>query len=85
MTDDPDRQADLDFIGGLLESGAIRPVVDAVFPLEEIVAAHRRVAVQHAAHRLGRDAGDTRDVVDGGHPVLPSRRPASPPRLLHGR
>ncbi|MCB1490289.1 MAG: NAD(P)-dependent alcohol dehydrogenase [Rhodobiaceae bacterium] len=42
-----DRQADLDFIGGLLESGAIRPVVDAVFPLEEIIAAHRRVEGRH--------------------------------------
>jgi NADPH:quinone reductase-like Zn-dependent oxidoreductase len=34
---------DLDYVAGLLASGALRPVIGRRFPLEEIVAAHRHV------------------------------------------
>jgi len=38
-----DTQARLDKLQGLLQSGAIQPVIDKVFPFEEIVEAHRLV------------------------------------------
>lgn len=34
---------DLDFLKGLIESGAVRPVVDRTFPLEQTADAHRYV------------------------------------------
>lgn len=40
-------QADLDFIGELLASGALRPVIDSHFPLARIADAHRRVEGRH--------------------------------------
>jgi NADPH:quinone reductase-like Zn-dependent oxidoreductase len=38
-----DTAADLGFLAGLLEDGAVRPVIDSTFPLNRIVDAHRRV------------------------------------------
>ncbi len=37
------RRADLDHIRGLVESGAIRPVIDRFYPLEQVVEAHHYV------------------------------------------
>lgn len=38
-----DTAPDLEFLAGLLEDGAVRPVIDSTFPLDRIVDAHRRV------------------------------------------
>ena len=38
-----DHKEDLRFVAGLLESGALRPVIDSRYPLDQIVAAHARV------------------------------------------
>ena len=40
---DSDKLKDLHLLNGLLEQGAIRPVTDRVFPLNQIVEAHRYV------------------------------------------
>jgi NADPH:quinone reductase-like Zn-dependent oxidoreductase len=37
----------LEFLLGLIESGAVRPVVDRVYPMAEIVDAHRHVEGRH--------------------------------------
>ena len=37
------RRADLDHIRELIDAGAIRPVIDKVYPLEQIVEAHHYV------------------------------------------
>jgi len=42
-----DSQADLDIVAGLLESGAIRPVIDGRYPLSRIHDAYRRVETRH--------------------------------------
>ncbi|MFZ5823667.1 MAG: NAD(P)-dependent alcohol dehydrogenase [Bacillota bacterium] len=34
---------DLDFLGGLAEEGKLRPVIEKVYPLDQIVEAHRHV------------------------------------------
>jgi NADPH:quinone reductase-like Zn-dependent oxidoreductase len=39
-------------IASLLESGSIRPVVGAVFPLAEVAQAHERVATRHGRGRI---------------------------------
>lgn len=36
-----ERQSDLEAIRALIDAGTLRPVVDRVFPLEEVAAAHR--------------------------------------------
>jgi NADPH:quinone reductase-like Zn-dependent oxidoreductase len=42
-----ERVSDIDVLLSLLEQGPLRTVVDGSFPLDEIVAAHRRVATGH--------------------------------------
>ncbi len=42
-----DGREDLDFIGGLLACGAIRPVIDGAYSLEQIADAYRRVESRH--------------------------------------
>jgi len=37
----------LELIAGLIESGAVRPVIDHVYPMQEITDAHRRVEGRH--------------------------------------
>ncbi|HEX4377727.1 MAG TPA: zinc-dependent alcohol dehydrogenase family protein [Steroidobacteraceae bacterium] len=41
MRDESHRQRAIDFIGKGLSSGTLKPVIDRVFPLSEIAAAHR--------------------------------------------
>lgn len=43
-----DSAADLEVLAGLLETGALRAVIDSSFPLERIADAHRRVETRHA-------------------------------------
>jgi NADPH:quinone reductase-like Zn-dependent oxidoreductase len=52
-----DRVEDLAFLAGLVEAGALRPVVDKVFSLEEIVAAHSYV---EGGHKRGNVVIDVR-------------------------
>lgn len=42
-----DTKEDLALIGGLLQAGAIRPVIDGRYPLERIADAHRRAETRH--------------------------------------
>ncbi len=42
-----ERKADLEFIKGLVEAGHLKPVIDRVYPLADIVAAHRYVDAGH--------------------------------------
>jgi NADPH:quinone reductase-like Zn-dependent oxidoreductase len=42
-----ERVSDIEVLLSLLEDGTLRTVVDGSFPLDEIVAAHRRVATGH--------------------------------------
>lgn len=42
-----ERKADLEYLKGLMETGAIRPVIDRVFPMEQIADAHRYVEQGH--------------------------------------
>jgi NADPH:quinone reductase-like Zn-dependent oxidoreductase len=37
----------LDFVVGLIESGALRPVIDRVYPMDRIAEAHRHVEGRH--------------------------------------
>jgi NADPH:quinone reductase-like Zn-dependent oxidoreductase len=37
----------LEYIAGLIEAGVLQPVVDRVYPMDEIAAAHRRVESRH--------------------------------------
>jgi NADPH:quinone reductase-like Zn-dependent oxidoreductase len=43
----PTRREDLEFLCSLVESGALKPVIDATFPLERIAEAHARVDSKH--------------------------------------
>ncbi|GAO29944.1 NAD(P)-dependent alcohol dehydrogenase [Geofilum rubicundum] len=40
-------RADMETLGQLMETGAIQPVIDRVYPLEQIVEAHRYVDAGH--------------------------------------
>lgn len=42
-----DSVEDMDYLSGLLERGDIRPVIDGVYPLDQISEAHRRVEGRH--------------------------------------
>jgi len=46
------RQSDLSFVAGLIDRGQLRPVIDSVLPLDEIVAAHRHLASKHARGKI---------------------------------
>lgn len=54
----------LDLLTSLIESGRIRPIVDKIYPLEEIVEAHRYVEEGHkgggVAITIGRRSGNTK-------------------------
>ena len=43
-----EKPGDLDFLKGLVEAGAFRPVVDRVFSLDDIVVAHAYAQTGHA-------------------------------------
>jgi NADPH:quinone reductase-like Zn-dependent oxidoreductase len=45
-------QADLELLRGLLESGAVRPVVERIYPLEEAVAALQHLGTGHARGKI---------------------------------
>lgn len=45
--DRKDRVEDLEFLAELVSSGVIQPVIDRVYPLEELAAAHRYVEKMH--------------------------------------
>lgn len=42
-----EKASDLDFLRDFLEAGMIKPVIDRIYPIEEIVAAHRYVESMH--------------------------------------
>lgn len=43
---------DLDALRGMVEDGAVRPVLEATFPLEEIAEAHRRIESRRTRGKL---------------------------------
>jgi NADPH:quinone reductase-like Zn-dependent oxidoreductase len=43
----PERKEELDFLRGLVEAGAVRPVIDRYYPLEQMAEAHRYVDSGH--------------------------------------
>jgi len=45
-------RADLALLTGLLESGAIRPVIDQIFPLQETPVALRYIETGHARGKV---------------------------------
>jgi len=51
LRDAKDKAADLEFINKLVEGGSVRPVIDRVFPFEQLADAHRYV-------EAGRKKGD---------------------------
>ncbi len=46
------RGGDLEKIGALIEAGKIRPVIEKVFPLEQIAEAHRLSETGHVRGKL---------------------------------
>lgn len=67
-------KADLVVIKSLIEDGTIRPIIDRVYPLHEIVEAHRYVDT-------GRKRGSVVIMIDG----LPSGKPKEPGQLYAAR
>lgn len=52
------RGGDLEKITALVEAGKIRPIVESVFPLEEIAAAHRRSETGHVRGKVAIKVAD---------------------------
>ena len=40
-------KADVEYVGRLIDAGVYRPVIDTVYPMDQVVAAHRRVEGWH--------------------------------------
>lgn len=40
-------RADVQYMKGLIEAGAYRPVIDGIYPMEQAAEAHRRVDAWH--------------------------------------
>lgn len=65
----PEKTADADYLLGLVAAGTLRVVLDGTFPLEDIVAAHRRVDTgRKVGNVVVRVAGDESGTTGAGRP-----------------